>query len=387
MKMGRQTPVVRFLRSTPAGPIPADASFLDSAVPLGRPGGSDGPAGFLTYRDYLLALEKTVMANLGRFAQAISDRTGGAPPERTAIDIIAEKHGSDYHPARVRLVTPLSEASFVVNVALTDRGRQRLQLEFPVLKRLNDEFRLRYIPRVYFEAALTPACGEPAAMFVGEWLDGYHEFHVSRQAGFDPAGANLWDMGRGYTPIPVSDAREAFRQAAFILTYYYDAGTFREIYPWHHAAGDFVMKYSGDGIDLRLIAARQYAPRIVFPEYSPDNCAAGLVLFFLNLTIRMRLDRFDGIGEIAWISGHCVEGAFDGFTDALGTQIAEGRLSPLDKDAFGAMAKSLSPAQLAELFSDVVSSYDENAAEVPAIVENLPEHVFQVYGILNSGRL
>ena len=42
-----------------------------------------------------------------------------------------------------------------------------------------------------------------------------------------------------------------------------------------------------------------------------------LLVFFLNLTIRMRLDRQDGIGEIVWADDIAIKGTLQGFLEGL----------------------------------------------------------------------
>ena len=42
-----------------------------------------------------------------------------------------------------------------------------------------------------------------------------------------------------------------------------------------------------------------------------------LLIFFLNLSIRMRLDRYDGVGDIVWADGLVVQSTLDGFFEGL----------------------------------------------------------------------
>ena len=67
---------------------------------------------------------------------------------------------------------------------------------------------------------------------------------------------------------------EVYRQAAFILTLYYDVETFEQIFPWHHAAGDFVVKADEGAVDVRLVTARQYAPMIEPNDDMPPTRSA-----------------------------------------------------------------------------------------------------------------
>jgi hypothetical protein len=49
-----------------------------------------------------------------------------------------------------------------------------------------------------------------------------------------------------------------------------------------------------------------------------------LLIFFLNLSIRMRLDRYDGVGDIVWADGPVVQSTLDGVMDGLALIIASG---------------------------------------------------------------
>ena len=79
-------------------------------------------------------------------------------------------------------------------------------------------------------------------------------------------------------------------------------------------------------IDVRLISVRQHARRVVFMDDSSENAMKALLLFFANLTLRMRLDRFDGVGEIAWAGRSLRGGTIRGFLDAIQTKAHEGVL-------------------------------------------------------------
>ena len=89
---------------------------------------------------------------------------------------------------------------------------------------------------------------------------------------------------------------------AAILTGYFDTRSFAQIYPWHPAAGDFIARIAGDGVAVRLVAARQYGPLVGPPDLPPEEA---LLFFFLNLTLRLRVDRLDGVGEVAWAGPDC----------------------------------------------------------------------------------
>ena len=70
--------------------------------------------------------------------------------------------------------------SFVLNVALSRSGRGVIDAEVSALKRLGDLSVPPFIPKVYGKGSVGIGAGLTADMFLGEWFEGYHEFHLSR---------------------------------------------------------------------------------------------------------------------------------------------------------------------------------------------------------------
>jgi hypothetical protein len=379
----KEFPEFRLMFSSPHGPLPFDQHGLDAALPITRPSWDNAPESGITYRTYFSALKDFILANRLRVLEILS-RNGIDAAQITCVDLIAEKHGSDYHPARVRFHAGRgAKESFVVNAALTERGRQRLTGDFQVLDSLRSRFKRCFVPEAHFldKGAVKETADElPWLMFMGEWLEGFWEFHASIHNG--AAGVVLWDMDKGYALLSESDAEEIYRQAAFILTYYYDIDSCEEIFPWHHAAGDFVVFRAGDSISVKLITVRQYASRLMERDDSPVDSLTALLIFFANLTIRMRLDRLDGIGELVWAGPHCVKGAINGFFDALREKLVENTMEAGMLTRLLHCLKDASPMELAELFQAVTESYDEAAPDLPPVLENLPDHVLLVYQLI-----
>jgi len=319
----------------------------------------------------------------------VSEQAAGPVNSINQIEVVAEKHGSDYHPARIRVSANGLTLCFVANVAVTERGKERLAKDYHLLKSLPQQFSNHFVPRTYFlgrQEALGADGGETdLVMFLAEWLEGYHEFHLSRNVERDTLETVVWDMDEGHRFLPETQSREIYRQAAFILTYYYDVQTFREIFPWHHASGDFVVHLGRDALDVKLITVRQYEPRTVFHEDLPENLMTALTIFLANLTVRMRLDRIDGVGAVAWLGDYCVEATIQGFVDAMKEKVMQGHCSPSVIGELTRALKAMSVAEWAELFRFVVDSYDESAPDVPVITENLADHVFLVYSMFHSG--
>jgi hypothetical protein len=156
-------------------------------------------------------------------------------------------------------------------------------------------------------------------MFMGDWFDGYHEFHLTRSSETDGLWLMVWDGAD--VPRLLSDEQSValYQKAAMILSACYDPITAHQIFPWHHAAGDFVVRVETNTVDVKLITVRDYVP--VFATASEpvdertllDNLAA----FFIHLTIEMRLDRLDGVSSMVWAPTACLTPVIDGFFKGL----------------------------------------------------------------------
>lgn len=380
--MSERAPV-RFFQRLPCSLIQFRDQALSKCIPVSRPENGAHSPGTVTFRAYFKGVERFIRENWDRLQSAIFEVDRDFSGIIKGFDVISEKHGSDYHPARVMVTGDRCAYSFVANVAVTERGRSRLATEFSVLQRLYAKHDRAFLPRAYFRDDLraTDEQGHslPMDMFLGEWLEGYHEFHLGPHPETGDLAMALWDMDRGTAFLSGEQAREVYRQAAFVLTYYFDPETFHEIFPWHHAAGDFVVACSGDRVDVKLIAARQYAPRIEFARSKLENQIYSLLLFFANLTIRMRLDRSDGVGEIVWADECCLDGSVQGFVDAMWEKVAGGRCSTALWSTFRRVARDMPPDEMADLFASVVESYPEQAPDVPVIQNHLVDHIVRVY--------
>lgn len=377
--MPATVPVITFLHASPEGPKPFRPEELEAHLPTGRPGTAESASVGVTYREYLAATRAFVRANLRRISE-LSGREGN-PAVIDSVDIVSEKHGSDYHPSRVLVHTPAGSRSFVLNVALTERGENRLEREFHLLQRLGGQCAAARIPRVYILDKVRLPVGERegASMFLGEWFEGYHEFHISVDPETDRSRVVLWDTDHGPQWLSSEEEVEVFRQASSILTEFYNVRTMEEIFPWHHAAGDFVVRRTSDGIDVRLITVRQYAARIGFHGGAGAEPVLALALFLANLTVRMRLDRLDGVGDIAWAGETSVHGALSGFLDALRAKAAQSGEDRGVIDEFVGFVGGVPLEGLAELFGMVLEAYDPASPDWVVVKEHLPDHVFQVY--------
>jgi hypothetical protein len=378
-----QRPPIRFLCASPDGPVPFSEELLDTPIPLARPTSGQTFSTEITYRAYLQGIEAFIFLRWDQFVEAASEQGATGSENINLIEVVAEKHGSDYHPARIIVRADGPEACFAANVAITQRGKERLEKDYKWLRHFREFFQSHFVPKTYFLGSQTvfDSKGRESDLmiFLAEWLGGYHEFHLSGNAERASLETVIWDMDQGYRFLTETLSFEIYRQASFILTYYYDVETFQEVFPWHHASGDFVVHVRGDAVDVKMITVRQYEPRTVFHEDAPENIMNALLIFFANLTVRMRLDRLDGVGEVAWAGDRCVEATIQGFLDAMKEKVIQGRCSSSVIEELTRAFETMTVAEWAELFRFVVESYDESAPDVPVIMENLADHIFRVY--------
>ncbi|WP_372682719.1 hypothetical protein [Desulfosarcina sp.] len=225
------------------------------------------------------------------------------------LNIFLEKHGAFYHPARLQVAVKDWTVSFVVNVAVSSHGRKAFAREVKALEHLNAQRPFGWFPRVY---SFTP---DELPMFLGDWFEGFHEFHLTRRSDNDKAAIVVWDGAAPPCLLSETQAAGLYRNTAMILTACYDPITSSQIFPWHHAAGDFVVRVAGEGVAVRLITVRDY---VSIPDSTdePDDersILEALVVFFIHLSLRIRLDRLDGVGEMAWASDRCLAPMVDGF--------------------------------------------------------------------------
>lgn len=173
-----RSPCLTFWYSSACGPRPFQHEELNQPLPISRPGTEPSEEISITYQEYFDAVREFVLKNLPKISELL--REGEEPAGIDSIDIICEKHGSDYHPARLRVHSPCATRSFVLNVAITERGKDRLQREFQVLRRLEHHHAASYIPKVYLkdQIPLTTGGNPHVSVFLGEWFDDYHEFHL-----------------------------------------------------------------------------------------------------------------------------------------------------------------------------------------------------------------
>lgn len=382
------TPQFSYFISRPENPVFEESPMWGKPLALtrnhvsGMPGKNGG--GFLTIGDYFLAarlfFEKSGLAII---ADAVAQRFKRdiIPGDIEHICIFLVKHGEFYHPSRIEVSVHERQINFVLNVAISQTGKAHIEGEYQCLRKLNRDFPFTYLPQVYGSGEVNIRDTYKVAMFLGEWLSNYNEFHISRDPADKKNKVVVWDSSRKPYFLSERQSLDLYTRAAGILTSYYNLETFEQIYAWHHAAGDFVIRLENEKIDLKLITVRRYASTLK----NSDDCKKtenkaelilqALLLFFLNLSLKMRLDRLDGVGDIVWADNSAVQGTLTGFLNALTLKPKIPSLPDSAWRCFLYYLSSCSKTDLFELNETILTTFNPNAPDVAVIKQHLDNHV------------
>lgn len=294
-------------------PLPASRhAFSPSHCDVNFEGGT-------TYGDYFTAAQQFLAQdNFSLLCHAAGQLVGKAVAlaDIRRVSIYLVKHGAFYHPACVVVDLLGQRLAFVLNVAVAAQGRKIITQEYHSLSQLNTELAGPFWPQAFGLGQGRDLKGRPLPMFLGQWLDGFYEFHLTGETS-ERRQVVVWDGDHGHHMLSSSQATMCMQQAALILTYAYNPLTTETIGSWHHAAGDFVLALAQDRITLRLITVRNYSP--MMEDAHPDVAFVleALLVHLMQISIKLRLDRLDGIGSVACHGAEVVPAICRGFFQGL----------------------------------------------------------------------
>ena len=371
---------IRYRITGHEGVIQSNHSLWQAPLPSLTRGTRGAQSHAITHADYFRAV-RAYLTGTGRphiqqaLAASLPQMEAPFDPER--IEVILEKHGEFYHPARILIVVGEAVIPLVLNVAVTPVGAECMASEMAALGRVAPRLPSGSVPTVYGYALVSGADDVALPMFLADWFDGFHEFHLSIDPQSGRQGMVVWDTDTAPFYLSEQQQAEVYRQVAFLLTRAYDPDTTEQIYPWHHASGDFVLRVRGASVDLRLITVRQYAPTLTADGEALDDDARlmALLVFFLNLTLRNRLDRLDGTGETAWADPRAVAATVRGFLEALQDELAV---------AFRGLLGAYGRAELVDILTPVADRYRLMPMEQDLIHANLAPHGAHLFEVLQS---
>jgi hypothetical protein len=330
----------------------------------------------ITYGDYFKAVSHFLTANcqsVAKVAKALLDMDI-SDDAFESFAIYLEKHGAFYHPSRIVASLKNRKLTFVLNVAVSDLGKAYLYQEYENLNRLSKVFFYDYLPKVYARGSVGLDRKRSVRMFLGEWFDGYAEFHVSEKNEAGRAAIKVWDQHKGPYLLSSDQAVAIYAKAAEILTAYYSVETYEQIFSWHHAAGDFIIKFDDSGVGVKLVTVRRYDRIIENEDISADAMVHALLIFLLNMSIRMRIDRVDGVGTLTWLDDDVVEGTLFGFFNGLELKENSGFLPSGFAKSFKNYLLQIPKGEIEELFEAIVNHFPPEAQEFSIIRAHLKSH-------------
>ncbi len=366
----------------PDGIRPLDTVTERMAVPLDVPGGN----GIITYGMYLRSVARFLGGPYHRtFRKLLGGQFRSCGLENEVrIRLTSEKHGALYSVSRLTVGSHGSVRSFAVNTAFLPEQQAFVQLEYRLLGDLHRRFRSPFLPRPFLSGRpVLEGTDSRIKLFIVEWFERHHEFHPSAGPGSDRGERPIlvWNGSRPPCYLSCVQTEGVYAGASGILTALLDTHTFRQVYPWHHAAGDFVVDESRHPVSVRLITARGYR-RLLRKKSDARDKVLGALHFFLNLSIRMRIDRLDGTGELVWAPApECLDGLVRGFCASWKMKTLQDSTLPEASDLFAlflgfSFEERLAITEIAALDGRV------EAAEADFLPACLPGHVRELSAAL-----
>lgn len=336
-------------------------------APVRRSAAASRPSRVVTHGEYFEAVRRYLQnEGAGHLDAALAAAAPTSPP--VAIDVILEKHGEFYHPARIRVATADQTYPLALNVAVTPAGIECMQNETDALRRVAPRLPEGVLPRVYGWSPVETPGG--FGIYLADWFADHHEFHLSIDPRDGVQKMIVWDTDRTPFFLDADLTAAVYRQTAYLLTRAYDPAATTQIYPWHHASGDFILRPQGAEVAVKLITVRQYASTLGAKDASELDAESRLMaamVFFANLTLRNRLDRLDGTGDLAWADDMAVAATVAGFKRAMDE--AEDPLLDLPP-----LLRSYTVEDWAALLGAVGAQYRLMSGEQALLDRHIPDH-------------
>jgi hypothetical protein len=377
-------PEIELFIRMPSGLVALDEN--SGAWPL-PPGPAPENTG-LSYGPYLRAVAGYFSAKSSkRLKDLLAAHSGEIPGAPTAVRLVSEKHGALYSVSRLQVFfenreTAPASLDFAINTAFLPEQQAFLAVEYRLLKQLDQRFHPESLPRplLFGKTGMeTGGTRRKISLFACRWFDNHHEFHLAPADG--GLGLRVWKPGEDALFLGPAQTDQLYRQAAGILTDLLDTHSFRQIYPWHHGAGDFVVDESRDPVSVCLVTARSY--RAILAPQAARNKLLGSLHFFANLGIRMRMDRLDGTGPLAWAGPECLPGIVRGFARSWKNKVAEDIALPPAPDIF-AFILSFSFEEQFAFVEAVATDGEVESGEADFMGPHLPAHIRELCSALRA---
>jgi len=382
--------IVTYLFSSPEGDISLDPEDLSRPF-LVAP---EKAHPHLTLGDYFDTLRNCILEDEGKLLKGAlksASHKNFNLEEIQKIQIRSEKHGVLYHLASVEVITTKIAVKFTLSTAISEKGQGCMLREHHILDRLNRNFQFSFLPEIYDMRKMTchTATGRPVemVMLAAQWFEDYHEWHVTRDPSDDRQKIEIWDLKRGPRYASSGEASLIIEECSKILTRYYDFTDFNLIGAWHHAAGDFIVKCPrGRKPEVKLTTVRKYAPLMPGLSEKKVNPTIAFVYFFLDTTLRMRLDRLDGVGEMVWLDDFAVAATVKGVIEGLRLGELEGD-DNAEKRAENLLSllQSFDKPEFAQVFNPILAHYAaQDSNDMDLISAHIADHTRSLYRVLQD---
>ncbi|MBC8438931.1 MAG: hypothetical protein H8D87_04530 [Deltaproteobacteria bacterium] len=300
------------------------------------------------------------------------------------VTLFLEKHGAFYHPLKIQVaLTEHRICLFVLNGAVSKQGLLLIEKEYQLISGLNKIYLKRYLPQVFGVDVIKTDKGR-IGFFLGEWFDGFKEFHVTKDQ--DIKQISIWESDGKRNYIPETSALPIYQEISRILTYYYDIESFEQIFPWHHAAGDFIVRQEDGKVHVRLITIRGYSSVTPFGTNEADkkkHILPSLLFFFLNMTLRMRLDRINGTGRMVMLGEQMVSSTIDGFLSALDEKSLDYDYGDL-RLIFIEFFRQFNLEQIMGLLENILEDCHLDPSEIEVTTGNFESHCKLLHSIFKN---
>ena len=373
--------VYRF--SSPQGDIIADESMLDRAFAVGPSEYHE----FMTLRDFFDSIRLFLLPEKGISLTDIISQVWRRSVEGKEIEEIIiryEKYGTLYQIFSIDVSAGGSFIRICASSALSEHAKQTLESEYELLAHLEKKYDFGCLPQVYKKDRIRVDKSDQTETFLMvllEWFEGYEEWHFQRNHG--STLAFLWDMRDGYRFLSETQTFDTVCRASRILTLYYDLESTRRITPWHNGGGDFIVKTSDSGVDVKLITVRGYEPINLSNE---KTVLQALCDFCIETITKMRLDKWEGMGKSTWADRFILDAALKGFFEGLRIKDVKGEMSglsvadvlqelqSLDNEHIGSLVKTqlvgIKQCDLSD-YKTVLRHFDQHAAEIITAIQCL----------------
>jgi hypothetical protein len=122
-----------------------------------------------------------------------------------------------------------------------------------------------------------------------------------------------------------------------------------------------------------------------FDRVAETDRLVAAIHFLLNLSLRVRLDRLDGVAGPAWINDFAVHAAVDGFFAGLQATYATNRLVLGSLKDFLDVIQSFDAHEILDMYESLLHIYEaEDQDDFRLIQAKLPEHAAQLHTVLQD---